>query len=754
MTRKVHDSRAANTAMAAVFIAAALFLSLTNPAHSAAKRASTLSSDTTRHVPTIEDLMNLKSAGGTQISPDGTKVAYTVTETDFEQDAYVTQIWLADVATGRALQLTRGKKSSSGPGWSPDGRWLAFTSSRADDKSQIFVISPDGGEAIQLTKVETGVQGFEWSPDGKTIAFTASDPESKESKDRKDYYGDYEVVRKEYRHTHLWTMDVAEALKTPQPGKRRTSGKDYTVGGFYWSPDGMKIAFDAAVNPDLINDGTSDIYILDLAGDSVKKIVSQPGPDSSPYWSPDGHSIVFSSAMGKTDYFVRNGRLAVVPAEGGAVRSLTDAFDEDPYAVCWNGDGIYFSAQQKTAAHLFRLDPASLRIARITGPDDAMLGGFSFSNDGKRLAFMSASPTAINEVFVSDLPFNPRILTRMTDQMSGFILGTREVISWKSKDGTVIEGVLIKPADFDPARKYALLCVIHGGPTGVDRPALLSGDTRTYPSDIWAARGALILKVNYRGSAGYGEKFRMLNHRNLGVGDAWDVLSGIESLVAKGWVDPGRVGCMGWSQGGYISAFLTASSRAFKAISVGAGISNWATYYYNTDITPFTIQYLGADPVTDPAIYAKTSPMTYIKNAATPTLIQHGEFDKRVPIPNAFELRQGLVDRGVPVEMVVYKGYGHGITKPKSVRGAAEHNLAWFNHYIFGDPKPDLSAPPLPEKAADKAPEKVAKLSKEWSSFHKSDGKILLFEIPVLFTEVRKVLRKLPGYPYFALGSP
>jgi dipeptidyl aminopeptidase/acylaminoacyl peptidase len=165
-----------------------------------------------------------------------------------------------------------------------------------------------------------------------------------------------------------------------------------------------------------------------------------------------------------------------------------------------------------------------------------------------------------------------------------------------------------------------------------------------------------------------------------------------------GWVDPKRVGCMGWSQGGYISAFLTTSSKAFRAISVGAGISNWATYYYNTDITPFTINYLGDDPADDPAIYARTSPMTHIKKAATPTLIQHGELDRRVPIPNAYELRQGLEDRGVPVEMVVYKGFGHGISKPKAARAVMEHNLAWFGHYIFGDPKLDLTAPPLPKK--------------------------------------------------------
>jgi dipeptidyl aminopeptidase/acylaminoacyl peptidase len=662
-----------------------------------------------KHVPTIEDLMALKGAGSPRISPDGTKVAYTVTETDFEQDAYITQIWLADVATGQCFQLTRGKKSSFGPDWSPDGRWLAFTSSRVDDKSQLFVINPVAGEAIQLTKNETGVNGFAWSPDGKTLAFTATDPEAKETKDRKDYYGDYEVVREEYRFTHLWTVDVAEALKAPQPGRRRTSGKDWTVGGFDWSPDGAKIAFSAAVNSDLINGGTADIYVLDLAGDTVKKIVSQPGPDNGPAWSPDGRSILFSSALGKTDYFARNSRLAVVPAEGGAVRSLTDAFDESLYGGEWTAEGIYFTASQRMAFHLFRLDPATREITRITAPDDVMANAFSFSKDGKWMAFMAASPTTMSEVCVSGFPFKPRILTRMTDQAAPFILGAREVVSWKSKDGTTIEGVLIKPADFDPAKKYALLCIIHGGPTGTDRPLLLSPDSRYYPADIWAARGALILKVNYRGSAGYGEKFRMLNVRNLGVGDAWDVLSGVDFLVKKGWVDPARVGCMGWSQGGYISAFLTTSSRAFKAISVGAGISNWATYYYNTDITPFTIQYLGADPATDPQIYAKTSPMTYIKNAATPTLIQHGENDRRVPIPNGYELRQGLTDRGVPVEMVVYKGFGHGISKPKAMRAVMQHNLAWFGHYIFGDPKLDLTALPMPEKSADKGGEAGAK---------------------------------------------
>jgi dipeptidyl aminopeptidase/acylaminoacyl peptidase len=682
-----------------------------------------------RRVPTIDELLTIPSVGAVSISPDGKWVAYTVSHTDFKLDAFVTHIWMADASGSRKFQLTRGDKSASNMNWSPDSRWLAFTSNRAGDKNQIFAIPPDGGEAVPLTKVETGVNGFEWSPDGKSIAFTAAPSKKEVTKNRKEHLGDFEVVRKEYDYHHLWTIDVAEALKAPQTGKERTKGKDFSVGSFAWSPDGSKIAFDAALNPDLIQRGTSDIYVLNLADNAVKKIVSQPGPDSNPHWSPDGKQIAFQSAMGKPLFYHSNSRIAVVGADGSALRSVTGDFDESPGLIEWKPDGIYFSALQKTASHLFRLDlntrvPAAVppqnkqtkleaelldsafaprsRTSRITGPDNLMAGGFSFTHDGRTMAFTATSPTSLSEVFISDVTsFAPRKLTDMTEQTKPFILGTSEVISWTSQDGTTIEGVLTKPADFDPAKKRPLLCIIHGGPTGIDRPTLLGN--RYYPAEVWTGRGALILRVNYRGSAGYGEKFRELNVGNLGVGDAWDVLSGVDHLIQLGWVDPAKVGCMGWSQGGYISAFLTTSSDRFAAISVGAGISNWATYYYNTDITPFTIQYLGKDPIADPAIYQKTSPMSYIQKARTPTLIQHGENDRRVPIANAYELRQGLEDRGIKVEMVVYKGYGHGITKPRSLRAVAQHNLAWFNHYIWGDPLPDFANPEVPkkEKAAD-----------------------------------------------------
>jgi dipeptidyl aminopeptidase/acylaminoacyl peptidase len=234
-----------------------------------------------------------------------------------------------------------------------------------------------------------------------------------------------------------------------------------------------------------------------------------------------------------------------------------------------------------------------------------------------------------------------------------------------------------------------LMVVIHGGPARVDRPAL--APDRTYPLELLAARGAVILQPNYRGSAGYGEKFRSLNVRNLGLGDADDVISGVDALIAKGFIDRDRVGAMGWSEGGYISAFLSTFSDRFKAVSVGAGVSDWMTYYVNTDNRPFTRDYLQATPWEDPEIYRKTSPITYINQARTPTLIQHGELDKRVPIPNAYELYRGLKDRGVPASMIVYKGFGHEIDKPKQQQMVMEHNFEWFNRWIWREPGPVIS---------------------------------------------------------------
>src|SRR5262249_36873884 len=298
------------------------------------------------------------------------------------------------------------------------------------------------------------------------------------------------------------------------------------------------------------------------------------GPDSNPIWSPDGKQLAFQTSNANEFFYYGNSYIATVPAEGGTPRVLTEKFDEDPGLITWSPSGIYFGGLQRTYAHLFKLDPATAAIQRVSGPDKMVFSQFSFDKDFKRTAFVGADATHYGEVLLSDLsPFQPKPLTEMGEQLKGFRLASREVIQWKSTDGAAIEGVLIKPADFDPSKKYPLLVVIHGGPTGVDRPTIFAD--RYYPIEMFAAKGALILRPNYRGSAGYGEKFRSLNVRNRGVGDYWDVISGVDYLIGKGIVDRDRVGSMGWSEGGYISAYITTFSDRFKAVSVGAGVTDW-----------------------------------------------------------------------------------------------------------------------------------------------------------------------------------
>jgi dipeptidyl aminopeptidase/acylaminoacyl peptidase len=639
--------------------------------------------------PTVDQILALKRAGSPELSPDGRSVAYTVRTTNWDDNTFDTQIWVADTTTGASRQLTMSKKSSQAPAWSPDGSRLAFISDRTD-KRQIYVIDPRAGEAEPLTSLEDGVGSFQWSPDGKAIAYTATEPKSAAMKDRDKKYGEFQIVEQEYRMSHLFVLDVAtHATRT------LTSGA-FTVGRFSWSPDAKSIAFDHRVNPSPGFGGTADISIVDVADARVRPLVTQDGPDSNPVWSPDGSRIAFETAMANPAYFYSNSQIAIVPATGGTPAVISSQFDEDPSIVAWKPSGIFFAASERTYSHLYRIDPSTKTIAKVTPADPAVTSGFSLSSDASAYACLRSSATSMAEVYVvSGLSRTPqeeasrtpqnRKITDFNAQTAEWITGTVEVVSWKSQDGATIEGVLHKPANFDASRKYPLLVVIHGGPTGVSRAVPFT--STIYPIDVWVPRGILVLEPNYRGSAGYGEKFRALNVRNLGVGDAWDVISGVDSLIAKGIVDKDRVGTMGWSQGGYISAFLATHDAArFKAISVGAGISDWMTYYVNTDITPFTRQYLKSTPWDDPEIYAKTSPITYIKQAKTPTLIQHGATDQRVPLPDAYELYRGLQDNKVPTKLIVYQGFagiGHGPSKPKSYRATMEHNLEWFDQYMF-----------------------------------------------------------------------
>jgi dipeptidyl aminopeptidase/acylaminoacyl peptidase len=681
---------------------------------------SSLSQAADKHVPTIVESLSRPIAGSLAVAPDGRAVAYLKRETDWKNNEFVWQLWLVD-AQRHDVQLTRGRKSIGAPQFSPDGQWLAFVTERDSNalepyaekkegdkdpakpaKSQLWLLATAGGEAWQVTKSETDVQQFRFSKDGRFVVFSAAAPETKASKDRSEQLSGLEVIDHDYTPSQLYRIDLAAAIATTGPvnAKRLLSDRNLNVTSFAVSPDGDEVAFAATQTPLLAFLKDEDVFLLDSSGDKpARRIVALEGPDSDPVFSADGKRLLFASSLAQPYFFYANRHIVSIDlgavdkgpvTSPQAVNDLARDFDEDGQVIASTQSGVYFAANQKTGSLLFRLDPETRHINSVT-PPELHVNQAASSPDGRYLAYVADDPTHVTEVYLQGPDGAAKKLTDLTAKVADFTLGSVEVVSWKSKDGTLIEGVLRKPADYDAHRKYPLLVRIHGGPTGIDEPGYWPSDY-AYPLQNFLAKGALILEPNYRGSAGYGAKFRALNVRNLGVGDMWDVMSGIDALIAKGIVDPNRLASMGWSQGGYISAFLTTHTDRFKAISVGAGISDWSTYYVSTDITPFTPQYLHATPWDDPAIYAKTSPITTIRQAKTPTLIQHGSLDKRVPVPDSFELYRGLLDQHVDSRLILYTGFGHGINKPKSQLALEQANLDWFNHYIWGEVFPKDSA--------------------------------------------------------------
>jgi dipeptidyl aminopeptidase/acylaminoacyl peptidase len=376
------------------------------------------------------------------------------------------------------------------------------------------------------------------------------------------------------------------------------------------------------------------------------------------------------------------------------LKKLTGVLDRFLLQVEWKEHGIYIFHVEGTETRLKRFNEQGefMEINIKNNEISTVINQLNFVgsdiSDTGILSLIASSKDHFNEVYVSSKSittddYEMISITSYDDQIENWKIGTVETIQWSSKDGTIIQGVLRKPENFDPSKKYPLIFYVHGGPAAADCERLIV--FRYYPIIQFLNKDILVLHPNYRGSVGRGQAFLELNKDNLGIGDLWDLESAIEYLDKEGFIDHSKVGCMGWSQGGYISAFVGIHSNKFKAISVGAGVSDWYTYHISNDIPFFTTHYLSTSPFRDRTLYEKTAPINKIKEAKTPALIQHGVKDLRVPISNAKELYRGFKEMGVHVELFIFPEMTHAISKPRENKAIMHQNLTWFSHHLLGE---------------------------------------------------------------------
>jgi dipeptidyl aminopeptidase/acylaminoacyl peptidase len=618
-------------------------------------------------------------AGEGALSPDGTRVAYTVGEASLEEGKEwktVTQVWTVPAAGGVAREMTRGEKSASAAQWSPDGKTLAFTTERAKEgEQQVWFLYSDGGEAWQVTTHKGGVRGFRFSPDSKKLLLLAADQPGEKEEERKKIKDDTMVIDHDIKMTHLWLYDIEKKEE-----KRLTEGS-FSVSDARWSPDGTRVSYTANPTPKADDSDVTEVWLLAVGTGEKKKLVPGATTSHSARWSPDGSWIAYAGEVEVAAPVQTN--LFLIPAGGGTPRKLTGSFALDAGTPEWSADGktIYFNSNSREAMEIFAADVAAGTVEQIThlGSAASVSG---LSRDGKFAVGTFSDSKRPSEIARFELANGS--VTKLTDHnnwLNEYALGGVEVVKWKSKDGTEVEGVLTKPVDYDPAKKYPLLLNPHGGPTG----ASLTGFDST--AQAYAANGYQVLQPNFRGSTGQGEAFKQANRDTWGKGDYEDCITGVQALVDRGVADGNRLGAVGWSYGGYMTMWILTQTNMFKAVSPGAGLSNIYSMYSQNDIQRY-LRWFYSDkaPWDNVDLYWDRSPMKYIKNVKTPAMIVHGQADTRVPIAQGQEFYRGLLENGVPVEFVVYPRENHGFTEPRHRMDRVQRYLYFFGKYLNNPP--------------------------------------------------------------------
>ena len=626
---------------------------------------------------TAMDLLKINGVGNPRISPDGSRVAYTVSEVKIEKDKEwktVTQIWVVPTAGGRARQFTRGDKSAGQPEWSPDGSMIAFLTDREKDgERQVWMMLADGGEAWSVTSHKGGVSGFHFSPDGKRLVLTAVDQPNKDEEDRKKVKDDTMVIDHDIKMTHLWLFDLDKKEE-----KRLTEG-NYTVSDPQWSPDGTRISYSTRPTPRADDGALSDVWVVTVANGEKKKIAGEPGSADNARWSPDGKWIAFTGTPDR-DPGPSTSFLYLYPADGGAPRQLTSKFDLSAGTPVWSRDGktIYFSTNLLEAIEVYSAEVASDSVVKQRTSRGGSTGISEISKDGRIVVGTMSSANMPTEIYVSTGDFGSiKPLTNHNAWLNDYSLGQSELVKWKSNDGTEIEGVLTKPVGYQAGTKVPFLLNPHGGPTG----ASLNNWNGTV--QVLTANGFAVLQPNFRGSTGKGLAFSQANKNTWGKGDYEDCMSGVDAMVASGLADPDRLGAFGWSYGGYMTFWIDTQTDRFKAISPGAGLTNIYSMYSQTDIHRYLNWfYTDKAPWQNQDLYWDRSPMKYVNNVKTPTMIMHGQIDTRVPIAQAQEFYQALVELKVPVDFVVYPRENHGFTEPRHNMDRVRRYVRFFAKYL------------------------------------------------------------------------
>ena len=638
---------------------------------------------------TVEDVLALKSLSGISVSPDGQWVAYVVTARDMAEDRQETDVWVVPAAGGPAdaRQLTFRAGSDDSPVWHPSAEWLAFSSDR-EGVTQVHGIRPDGGEAWQVTSHETSVGSFRFAPNGRRLGFVASPPATEADRKLEEVRG--RPIVQDSVYTDQWShLYVAELEDDVAAEGTRWSPDDLHVVSFAWSPDSRAVAFGARSSPVLRTTYYGATYVQEGAEAEARSVTSMAGGENPVAWDDESGLIVSGTGQLLGTF---NRQLWRVPfgADGGALDpvSLTADLDANANLVHIDGARLIVSAARRTGAAVYRIPLAD--GAAAGPPSDLTDGrhyysGASVSADGSTMAFTAEDGGAPPDIFVtSTADFRPERLTDLNPQVAELALGDQRVESWPSRaGGEEIEGVLTLPVGYEEGDRVPMVLVIHGGPSGISSDRF-NATRGAYPVQVYAGMGFAVLQPNYRGSSGYGERFRGLNRGDISGRDWVDIDSGVDAMVERGIADPDRLAVSGWSFGGHHTYWGITQTDRFKAASAGAGANDLISMYSQTDIPEFYHTYLGPKPWEDWDLYEERSAYRHVENVTTPLLIQVGERDERVPAEQSIQFFEAVRAIGkAPTTLVLYPDQPHGVRSPRLQRDLMSRNVEWLTRWVL-----------------------------------------------------------------------